>query len=715
MDGVPLSKVKSDATYASVTPRAMMIHKQRGDDVQPGTNAVVKGTTCAEIKKELLAQKAFFEDPDFPANNSSISYSGNNRRQLVWKRPREICSDPEFIVGGTSRFDVQQGELGDCWLLAAVATLSLQPELFEKVVPADQSFKTGDYAGIFRFQFWQFGEWVEVVVDDRLPTYNGQLVYMSSVDKNEFWSALLEKAYAKMCGSYEALVGGSQGDALEDFTGGIMETFELKEKAPKNLLDIMLKAFARSSLMGCSINGDPNEVEAKLTNGLIMGHAYSVTAVKMVDINVPGKTGKIPLVRCRNPWGNEAEWKGAWGDKSSEWQYISEASKQALGLSFENDGEFWMSYPDFIKNFEKLEICYLGPQSMSGEELKGSSKRRWEMCVETGAWKRKLNAGGCRNYLNTFWTNPQFRVNVVDPDEEDDDNQGTIIIGLLQKNMRRRKKEGLDNYAIGYLIYKLENPPPGPLDVNFFKRNASIAKSPAFINSREVCGRHKLAPGSYVIVPSTFEPDQEAEFMLRMFSEKPNESNEVDQETDLKEAAPAPEIKPERLDALITSFKAIAGEDMEIDAHELRNILDTTFKKEFKFDGFSIETCRSLIALMDVDQSGKLGFDEFKTLWQDLRLWKIAFKKYDADQSGNFNSYELRQALGAVGYSVSNSVFNSLVMRYSSREGVIFFDDFILICARLKIIFETFKAQKKLPSGEAVFNKDVFMQSVLYS
>ena len=91
------------------------------------------------IFKRCQQSGELFEDPEFLPNSTSL----NGKIPCVtWKRASELVSNPQFIVDGATRFDVNQGCLGNCWFLAAVATLTLNQhkELFEKVVPSDQSF-----------------------------------------------------------------------------------------------------------------------------------------------------------------------------------------------------------------------------------------------------------------------------------------------------------------------------------------------------------------------------------------------------------------------------------------------------------------------------------------------------------------------------------------------------------------------------------------------
>ena len=59
-----------------------------------------------------------------------------------------------MFVGKIDRFDINQGEIGNCWFLAAVANLVENKKCFQRVVPQDQSFHRG-YAGVFRFRFWR--------------------------------------------------------------------------------------------------------------------------------------------------------------------------------------------------------------------------------------------------------------------------------------------------------------------------------------------------------------------------------------------------------------------------------------------------------------------------------------------------------------------------------------------------------------------------------
>ncbi|CAG2230263.1 CAPNN [Mytilus edulis] len=352
------------------------------------------------------------------------------------------------------------------------------------------------------------------------------------------------------------------------------------------------------------------------------------------------------MVRCRNPWGNESEWKGAFSDESERWKYITDSDKEEIGLTQEDDGEFWMTFGDWQSNFQKLEICNLGPDSLDDDELVKIGKKRWEATSEVGEWIPNVNAGGCRNYLQTFFTNPQYRVTVTDPDEDEDD-LCTILVGVLQKDRRKKRKEGLDMLTIGYVIYKLKDPDCGPLDVDFFKYNASVAKSPSFINLREVCGRHMLQPGTYCIIPSTFEPHNKGEYLLRIFTEKANVTHEIDEETAIQE-------------------------DQDVKCYNV--ILPGT--KQMLPQG-----------ALSSHPHGGIGGGMQRTHMPSAASApppQGVFKEFDKDSSGRLSSYELRSALHASGFKLSNRTFSTLVMRFSNKAGEIEFSDFMLCAIKLK-------------------------------
>lgn len=64
---------------------------------------------------------------------------------------QEIVNDPKFCVEDFSRFDIRQGELGNCWLIAAMSSLTMHPKLLAQAIPNDQDFNE-DYVGAFRFR-----------------------------------------------------------------------------------------------------------------------------------------------------------------------------------------------------------------------------------------------------------------------------------------------------------------------------------------------------------------------------------------------------------------------------------------------------------------------------------------------------------------------------------------------------------------------------------
>uniref|UniRef100_A0AAZ3PPU0 calpain-2 n=1 Tax=Oncorhynchus tshawytscha TaxID=74940 RepID=A0AAZ3PPU0_ONCTS len=691
---------------------ASTLAKKRALAAGFGTNANASkylNQDFQSLRSECLRKGSIFTDCTFPAAPESLGFkelgpNTSKTRGVQWKRPGELVSNPEFIVGGATRTDICQGGLGDCWLLAAIASLTLNEDVMARVVPEGQGFGRGEYAGIFHFQFWQFGqgfgrgeyagifhfqfwqfgEWVDVVIDDRLPTKDGKLLFVHSAEGSEFWSALLEKAYAKVNGCYEALSGGSTTEGFEDFTGGIAENYDLK-KAPSDLFQIIRKALASGALLGCSIDiTSQADSEAVTYQKLVKGHAYSLTGA--MEVNYRGRKEK--LVRVRNPWGT-VEWTGAWSDNSSEWNSVDFSERDVVKA---DDGEFWMSYTDFMKNYHRLEICTLTPDTLTSDDTK-----QWSVTNYDGAWRKGSTAGGCRNNAHTFWMNPQFKINLEEEDDDPGDNEVgcSFVVGLIQKNRRRMRKVGEDMHTIGFAIYEVPQQFHGQrevhLDKNYFLTHAQKARSETFVNLREVSTRFKLPPGEYLIVPSTFEADLNGDFCLRVFSEKQAQFHHCEDRVEAK--LDNDTVSEAEVDAGFRGlFAKLAGKDMEISAAELQSILNKIIAKrtDIKTDGFSLETARVMVNLMDDNGNGQLGLGEFATLWKKIQKYLSIYKKNDMDSSGTMSTPEMRMALKDAGFSLNNAIHQILVVRYGEADMTIDFDNFVACIMRLEMMFKVF-------------------------
>uniref|UniRef100_A0AAZ3RLC6 Calpain 2, (m/II) large subunit b n=1 Tax=Oncorhynchus tshawytscha TaxID=74940 RepID=A0AAZ3RLC6_ONCTS len=651
---------------------ASTLAKKRALAAGFGTNANASkylNQDFQSLRSECLRKGSIFTDCTFPAAPESLGFkelgpNTSKTRGVQWKRPGELVSNPEFIVGGATRTDICQGGLGDCWLLAAIASLTLNEDVMARVVPEGQGFGRGEYAGIFHFQFWQFGEWVDVVIDDRLPTKDGKLLFVHSAEGSEFWSALLEKAYAKVNGCYEALSGGSTTEGFEDFTGGIAENYDLK-KAPSDLFQIIRKALASGALLGCSIDiTSQADSEAVTYQKLVKGHAYSLTGA--MEVNYRGRKEK--LVRVRNPWGT-VEWTGAWSDNSSEWNSVDFSERDVVKHS--------TGQPIIIS---QGSICTLTPDTLTSDDTK-----QWSVTNYDGAWRKGSTAGGCRNNAHTFWMNPQFKINLEEEDDDPGDNEVgcSFVVGLIQKNRRRMRKVGEDMHTIGFAIYEVPQQFHGQrevhLDKNYFLTHAQKARSETFVNLREVSTRFKLPPGEYLIVPSTFEADLNGDFCLRVFSEKQAQFH-----------IPC-DLSMSEVDAGFRGLFAKLAGKVKWKSAEVLTLCDVSSTgTDIKTDGFSLETARVMVNLMDDNGNGQLGLGEFATLWKKIQKYLSIYKKNDMDSSGTMSTPEMRMALKDAGFSLNNAIHQILVVRYGEADMTIDFDNFVACIMRLEMMFSKY-------------------------
>lgn len=156
------------------------------------------------------------------------------------------------------------------------------------------------------------GEWTQVVIDDRFPcTSNNRLAY-SQGHRKQLWVPLIEKALAKLNGSYESIIAGRCCEGLTTVTGSPCETLilgQLNNPDDKNidfnsLWMKLIESRSQRFLMCAMCSNNSIAKQDFEQSGLLNNHAYSFQDIYQSNDR------KIQLIKLRNPWGGTFRWNG---------------------------------------------------------------------------------------------------------------------------------------------------------------------------------------------------------------------------------------------------------------------------------------------------------------------------------------------------------------------------------------------------------------------
>ncbi|KAL1504086.1 hypothetical protein AB1Y20_010496 [Prymnesium parvum] len=379
-----------------------------------------------------VAAAELWRDYSFAHSEDSLGARGARRRgEVRWLSLRELYGKPHVWPDGRASFlykyrhhaaeitdaappgDSIQGSVGDCYFLSAVTAamsdLAVRRDLIDESLEA---------AGIYGVTFFLRGRWRMVWVDSYFPCHRvdatpdgkgaaarWQPLFASSNGDREAWLMVVEKAFAKLHGTYAALEGGAVASALALLTGGVPSTLTLRDakghaRVPPHALLRLLQAALHS---GFVIVGTPqcSNPEADATHGEGRGGILSrwerswELVARRVDgmqrrlrsqlsfqdedavLEVTMQSG-VGMVLLRDPWGGEGH----------------------------ADGEVWLSVEELAARFAVLYSCRVLQTTLQGGG--------WHLTALANEWEAG-RAGGCPTHASSWPSNPQVVIRQPPP------------------------------------------------------------------------------------------------------------------------------------------------------------------------------------------------------------------------------------------------------------------------------------------------------------
>lgn len=216
--------------------------------------------------------------------------------------------------------DVEQGYLGDCYFLAALAAVAkANPNAIRNLITpkGDGTYDVRLYVKKKKLLDWRGLNPVIVNITAELPTHKeggrDVPIYAAEGDK-ELWVPLVEKAYAELNGKkykskYKRIEGGYGTQGIEAITGQEADKFNPKKKSRDELIAIIQNALVedRAITAGTRVKIKQPNKRWVLSNGaeIFALHEYYIININATEITLRNPHGsthyyggdefKIPL------------------------------------------------------------------------------------------------------------------------------------------------------------------------------------------------------------------------------------------------------------------------------------------------------------------------------------------------------------------------------------------------------------------------------------
>ncbi|CBH10707.1 cysteine peptidase, Clan CA, family C2, putative [Trypanosoma brucei gambiense DAL972] len=306
-----------------------------------------------------------YADINFLPSNSMFSrLDGDGRfiQPVEVRRPSEFaqCDEENIdaVRGVVLSSCVEAGTLGDSWFVSALSLLATDEErvkaMFASTTPAEK--QTGAYRVLLNKDGW----WKNILVDDFLPTVGGVPCYARCIDDSgELWPSLLQKAYAKLYGSYASITGGDTLLALQNFTGAPVYRFDktwrdaATDEEKKNALIQKITGYVEAHNPVILSVPTGRKAATAVANGLREGYSYALLSVH----NFPEEN--ITLLKMFNPWEPAMPWSGQWREGSDKWTEHSEIQSSCEPCFEAHDGIFFIEWSEAVEVFNGCGVLYL--------------------------------------------------------------------------------------------------------------------------------------------------------------------------------------------------------------------------------------------------------------------------------------------------------------------------------------------------------------------